>query len=128
MLGNIYVLSVFPPPMGGCNCVTIRNICFHLALNLHNCNTMLNVKRDNMLFYTSAAQFSPQQNYRVYALLWGIHFLLGHAKWPPLPDCIQYDSPLAESDLMKYANIQICFLLLYEFSTNILFINSSIDV
>ena len=39
---------------------------------------------------TSAAQFRPQQNYRVYALLWGIHFLLGHAKWPPLPDCIQY--------------------------------------
>ena len=33
----------------------------------------------------------------------GIHFLLGHAKWPPLPDCIQYGSPLAESDLMKYA-------------------------
>ena len=53
---------------------------------------------------TSAAQFCPQQNYRVCALLWGIHFLLGHAKWPPLPDCIQYDSPLAESNLMKYAN------------------------
>ena len=56
------------------------------------------------LMGTSAAQFSPQQNYRVYALLWGIHFLLGHAKWPPLPDCIQYDSPLAESNLIKYAN------------------------
>ena len=38
---------------------------------------------------------------------WGIHFLLGHAKWPPLPDCIQYGSPLAESDLMKYANILV---------------------
>ena len=55
------------------------------------------------IYLTSAAQFSPQQNYRVFALLWGIHFLLGHAKWPPLPDCIQDDSPLAESDLMKYA-------------------------
>ena len=35
----------------------------------------------------------------------GIHFLLGHAKWLPLPECIQYGSPLAESDLMKYAKI-----------------------
>ena len=52
---------------------------------------------------TQVLRSLAQQNHRVYAVLWGIHFLLGHVKWPPLPDCIQYDSPLPESDLMKYA-------------------------
>ena len=64
-----------------------------------------------LYFFTSAAQFSAQHIYfQVCPLLWGIHFLLGHAKWLPLPDCIQYGSPLAESNLMKYAIIVIsCF-------------------
>ena len=53
--------------------------------------------------------FSPQQNYQVYPLLWGIHFLLDHTKWPPLADCIQYGSPLAESNLMKYATSAVQF-------------------
>ena len=56
----------------------------------HNWET---IHQSYLLKVTSAAQFSPQHYYRVYPLLWEIHFLLGHAKWPPLPDCIQYGSP-----------------------------------
>ena len=56
-----------------------------------------------MKYATSAVQFSPQHYYWVYPLLLGIHFLLGHVKWPPLPDCIQFGSPLVESNFIKYA-------------------------
>ena len=72
---------------------------------VHLCHLLMTLLSVVLYHITSAVQFSPQQNYRMYPLLWGIHFLLGHAKWPPLPDCIQYGSPLAESDLMKYAKI-----------------------
>ena len=33
----------------------------------------------------------PQHYYRVCPLLWRIHFLLGHAKWLPLPDWSRMD-------------------------------------
>ena len=98
------------------------NICFYKVLGgFHMKSTGFHVKLKDHLqgivtlcFYnvTSAAQFSPQQNYQVYPLLWGIHFLLGHTKWPPLADCIQYGSPLAESNLMKYANIIDVYIMI----------------